>query len=69
MKKIQKRGWIDGTQVLAVLIDRFAPGSPVRVTRQDVEQLKLRTILPIEFRHVDGDTIELRLPTPERISE
>ena len=57
--------WLDGTQIMAVLLDRLSGGKPVRVTRADVERVNGGTTHPVVFTlHGDGEAVEIHNQLP-----
>lgn len=62
----RERPWFDGTTLLAVLMERYAKGETLVVTRREVEDLAFGSKLPIAFEMPsdDGDTIRIRVVRP-----
>jgi hypothetical protein len=57
--------WLDGTQMLGVLLLRFANGRPVTVTKADVEAAKFNTTHPVVFTiHEGGERCDLHVALP-----
>jgi hypothetical protein len=57
--------WLEGTQVMAVLLDRLSGGRPVKVTRADVERINGGTTHPVVFTiHEGGEVLELHNQLP-----
>jgi hypothetical protein len=57
--------WTEGTQVLAVLLRRFANGGPVTVTQAEVEAEKFNTTHPVVFTiHEGGEKLDLHVELP-----
>ena len=58
--------WIDGTQLLAVVLERFANGAPVRITRDDVLRAKFGCTHPVIFAIEEGgEVVTLTVSRPE----
>ena len=58
--------WIDGTQLLAVVLERFAGGGPVKITRDDVLRAEYGCTHPVIFTiEPGGETVTLTVGRPE----
>jgi hypothetical protein len=61
----RRNRWLDGSQVMAVLLDRLSGGKPVRITREDVERVNGGTTHPVVFTiHEGGEVLELHNQLP-----
>lgn len=57
--------WLDGTQMLGVLLRRFANGGPVKITKEEVEAARFGTTHPVVFTIQPGGTVcELHVQLP-----
>jgi hypothetical protein len=59
-----KNAWLDGTVCIATLMERFAKGETLTITRDEVEKLDFGTTHPVMFEMVDENTIRLRVDRP-----
>ncbi len=61
----QSRKWFDGTTLLAAVLERFAPGQEVTITRAELETLNLQTTIPVLFKLEDGgDAVTMKVQRP-----
>lgn len=58
--------WMQGSQLLAVLMERFAPGQVIEITRADVEALSFGTSHPVVFTLEDADMVRLEVVRPKQ---
>jgi hypothetical protein len=57
-----KGRWCDGTTLLGALLERFAPGLEVTITRAEVERLGFGTRLPVVFILADdGESVRIKV--------
>lgn len=64
-----KRNVFDGTTILAAVMERFAPGRTLNVTRAEIEALAFGTSHPVVFTLIDEDTVEIRVERPADASQ
>jgi hypothetical protein len=61
--------WMDGTQLLAVLLERFADGGPITITKEEVLRARFGSTHPVVFTVVNDDTdkaaLSLKVVRPE----
>lgn len=66
MTTLRSPHWTAGTQLLAVLLERFAPGQGVTITQADVEAAAFGTQVPVKFdMSGDGTSVTLTVERPE----
>ena len=62
---IEVGDWLNGTQLLGVLLRRFSGGRPITITKADVEAEKFGTTHPVVFTiHEGGKTMDLHVALP-----
>lgn len=65
--KASERFWADGSLLVAVLLDRFAPGQTVTISR--TEAMHYKSSRPVVFAlSADGATMTLKIDDKERQS-
>lgn len=57
--------WLQGTQLLGVLLKRYADGKPITITKADVQAANFNTTHPVVFTiHDGGERIDLHVAVP-----
>lgn len=53
--------WMQGTVLLAALLERFAPGQVVTITRNEIDEMNFGTQLPVMFRMDPEHPLEVQM--------
>ncbi len=59
----RNRQWFDGTTLLAVMMERYAKGEAITITREEVEAMNFGTSMPIMFEIAsqDGNSVRIKV--------